>query len=81
MKDRYTHSFAALTRSFNDPSQLVNKNRTHSPTMKCSLSILSSNNVAQGITPINRNFKVPILTYNALYVGATFAHIRSFDII
>ena len=29
-----THSFAALTRSPNDPSQLVNKNRTHSPTMK-----------------------------------------------
>ena len=27
-------AFAALTRSFNDPSQLVNKNRTHSPTMK-----------------------------------------------
>ena len=34
VKDRQTHSFAALTRSFNDPSQLVNKNRTHSPTMK-----------------------------------------------
>ena len=29
-----TRSLAALTRSFNDPSQLVNKNRTHSLTMK-----------------------------------------------
>ena len=33
VKDRETHSFAALTRSSNDHSQLVNKNRTHS-TMK-----------------------------------------------
>ena len=28
------HLFAVPTCSFNDPSQLVNKNRTHSPTMK-----------------------------------------------
>ena len=32
-KDRSTHSFAVLTRSSNNPSQLANKNRTHSPTM------------------------------------------------
>ena len=31
--DRKTHSLAALPRLFSDPSQLVNKNRTHSPTV------------------------------------------------
>ena len=29
-----THSFAALTRSFSDTSQLLNKNRTHALSMK-----------------------------------------------
>ena len=34
VKDCQTHSFAALTRSSNDPLQLVNKNRTRSPAMR-----------------------------------------------
>ena len=29
-----THSLTALTCSFNDPSQLINKNPMHSPTVK-----------------------------------------------
>ena len=31
---RKTHSFAALTRSFSDTSQLVNQNRTRAISMK-----------------------------------------------
>ena len=32
--DQKTHSFAALTRSFSDTTQLVNKNRTRAFSMK-----------------------------------------------
>ena len=35
-----THSFAALTRSFSDTSQLVNKNRTRALSMKQSLCVI-----------------------------------------
>ena len=37
-----THSFAALTRSFSDTTQLVNKNRTRAFSMKYSLYLIQT---------------------------------------